>query len=497
VKSLTAILLILSLTASAQKVYLTKRADGGAVIPAVDTVVISSTLNPWTWIYVNVTHPVVIINEGQVEMTAGFHFYDAVGPKIKGSEYGFKITSGGAAIAIEGKSAKIDVSGVWVSGATFGVWCKNEASCDQSVNDWVMDSISIHDNRFENIAIEGMYLGSTDPNNLSRPVTCNGVVSNPKPTRLGNFKIYNNIIDGTGRPAIMLSNARVGSSEIYGNIISNVGREYNDQQGTGISIGGYTRAYVHHNTVTNTFTWGIASLGGSGLVRIENNTITGSGVLDGRVTNYPAIYLDTRYTDPVDPTTFSISSNQANNVVVGNTFGNYTAQNTICGNVTATGQPTTVTIAPGVPFTLCRALPVRLISFTAQKSGQSVLLSWKAEESNLQHYEIERSGNGTNWQRIGKLHAGQPSYQLLDLIPLPVTFYRLKIVEANGTHSYSPVRVVHLYEPLMNVEVYDRLGRLLEKRVGYPAEVKYNLKPGFYILKYWAGKFLKTEKYLK
>src|SRR5206468_12761121 len=110
---------------------------------------------------------------------------------------------------------------------------------------------------------------------------------------------------------IMLSAASVGMSEIYNNVVSNVGREYNEQQGTGISLGLYTRAYVHDNTVKNTYTWGIASLGGSGLVRIENNRVDSSGYLDGKTLPWPQnILVDTRRTNPVDLTQFIIRNNQ-------------------------------------------------------------------------------------------------------------------------------------------------------------------------------------------
>jgi hypothetical protein len=160
----------------------------------------------------------------------------------------------------------------------------------------------------------------------------------------------------------MLCNAQFGMSEIYNNVISNVGREFNDQQGTGISLGMYTRAYVHHNTIKNTYTWGIASLGGSGLIRIENNKVDSSGYLDGKTLKWPEnIMIDTRATNPVDSTKFIVINNQVNhpggdvkNVQIWQTFTTYhLAGNVICNN-TSDGQPATVGVASGVKWNSCK-----------------------------------------------------------------------------------------------------------------------------------------------
>jgi hypothetical protein len=286
--------------------------------------------------------------------------------KLTGSgsseRYGFQIIgSPQVALVINGKSAHIEAERFYVRESMFGCWIKNEADCDTSINNWVMDDMSIHDFEMHKIAIEGFYMGSTDPNNFTRPKNCNGVQQHYRPSRLGNIKVYNGIIDGTGRPAIMLSNAQVGMSEIYNNVIRNVGREYNDQQGTGISIGGYTRAYVHHNKISNTYTWGIASLGGSGLLRIENNIIDSSGYLDGRSLTWPQnIMIDTRPTIPVDSTSFIIRNNTVSNpgkqvkhIEIFSTHKTYGRDNIICNNKSK-GKPAGVMVSKGIPWKNCK-----------------------------------------------------------------------------------------------------------------------------------------------
>jgi len=335
-----------------------------------DTLVIRASMNPWSYVYLggisgSKEKPVVVINEGVVQLTAGLDIDNCQYVKITGSgakeRYGFRISGSGGALSIHGRSSHIEVERYYASDCAFGCWIKNEANCDTSINNWVLDHISVHDFELHHMKIEGFYMGTTDPDNISRPITCNGEQRFYKPSRLGNIRIYNGIIDGTGRPALQLSNARVGRSEIFNNVISNVGREGNDQQGTGISLGGYTHAWVHHNTIRNTLTWGIASIGGSGEVIIEHNKIDSSGYLDGRSLNWPQnIMIDTRSTVPADSTRFIIRNNVLNNpgrdvsnIQVWRTFPTYSYNNIICNNTSVQMKPASVKVAKGVPWINC------------------------------------------------------------------------------------------------------------------------------------------------
>lgn len=341
-----------------------------------DTFVYRASANPWAYLYFGgikgtKEKPVIIINEGPVVLSIGFSVENSQFVKITGSgssdKYGFRVLdSKGCALSIFGKSSNIEAERFYVKNAAFGCWIKNEANCDTSINNWILDYMSIHDFEMHNIGIEGFYMGSTDPDNWSRPVTCNGIPQHYKTSRLGHVKVYNGIINGTGRPAIMLCGAFYGISEIYNNVVSNVGREYNDQQGTGISIGMYTRAYIHDNIIKNTFTWGIASLGGSGLVRIENNKIDSSGYLDGRVTSWAQnIFVDTRPTSPTDSTRFIILNNlvknpgpKAEHIYIGNTVKSYASSgNEICNN----GKFVKVKVLPGIKWNKC-GLPQKTAS---------------------------------------------------------------------------------------------------------------------------------------
>lgn len=191
-------------------------------------------------------------------------------------------------IEIKNRSKSIEVERVSMHNVDIGIVCESNEDCDTSLDypNWVLDSMSFHDNRIVGTWNEGMYIGNTSPDNASydlRPVVCNGVTYYYAPMKNGYTKIYNNYVDSTGRGGIQLANAAYGISEIYGNTVKHNGLNGDGAQGTGISLGLYTRAYVHDNTVVNTYTWGIVSLGAGSsdtAIRIEHNTVDSSGYLN-------------------------------------------------------------------------------------------------------------------------------------------------------------------------------------------------------------------------
>lgn len=98
-------------------------------------------------------------------------------------------------------------------------------------------------------------------------------------------------------------------------------------------------------------------------------------------------------------------------------------------------------------------LPVTLLSFTAQLTpdNQHALLSWQTTEENLKQYEIARSTNGAkSWNIVGALPAaGHEQYQFQDKLTGVTAhdnkvFYRLRLVENNGSFNYSKTSYVLL-----------------------------------------------------
>lgn len=89
--------------------------------------------------------------------------------------------------------------------------------------------------------------------------------------------------------------------------------------------------------------------------------------------------------------------------------------------------------------------PVKLLSFTASKKDNVVELKWKtAEEVNMDRYEIERSSNGKDFEKIGEVNSGnqqlQVDYLYNDNKPMGgISYYRLKMVGVAGDIKYSRV----------------------------------------------------------
>ncbi|MCE7043730.1 T9SS type A sorting domain-containing protein, partial [Dyadobacter sp. CY312] len=93
------------------------------------------------------------------------------------------------------------------------------------------------------------------------------------------------------------------------------------------------------------------------------------------------------------------------------------------------------------------SLPVTLVSFTLAKEESIVRLNWATtEEINSESFQVERSGDGKSWKQIGAVAAQGESvalknYEFIDLSPLKGgNYYRLKMVDKDGTFTYSSIR---------------------------------------------------------
>ncbi|ANE52554.1 S8 family serine peptidase [Flavisolibacter tropicus] len=101
-------------------------------------------------------------------------------------------------------------------------------------------------------------------------------------------------------------------------------------------------------------------------------------------------------------------------------------------------------------------LPINLISFTGQRNGENALLRWTVTESNISKYEIEASQGATNqFIKIGEVvsqgsNTSLHEYNFTDVEPnkLGIRYYRLKIIEEDGTFSYSPIRSIIFANPV-------------------------------------------------
>jgi hypothetical protein len=110
-----------------------------------------------------------------------------------------------------------------------------------------------------------------------------------------------------------------------------------------------------------------------------------------------------------------------------------------------------VVSAEGAASSVCSVLPVTLTSFTANSEQDgSVAINWVTEnESNINTYVLERSGDGTKWETIKTIQAagssstGSQRYGTKDPSPVrPVSYYRLRQVDVSSAFTYSRTAVV-------------------------------------------------------
>lgn len=97
------------------------------------------------------------------------------------------------------------------------------------------------------------------------------------------------------------------------------------------------------------------------------------------------------------------------------------------------------------------SLPIELLRFEAQAEGDRMHLHWAtAAEYNSAYFEVERSGLDAHFKAIGRVAAQgyareTRQYEFLDAKPLPgLNYYRLRLTDADGTFSYSPIRQAYV-----------------------------------------------------
>ena len=92
-------------------------------------------------------------------------------------------------------------------------------------------------------------------------------------------------------------------------------------------------------------------------------------------------------------------------------------------------------------------LPVELISFTADTKDCIADLKWiTASEENTAHFEVQQSTDGKEWATIEKIDAAINSHTEKNynfhtrLEEQQLTYFRLKMVDLDGSFAYSPIR---------------------------------------------------------
>jgi Secretion system C-terminal sorting domain len=97
------------------------------------------------------------------------------------------------------------------------------------------------------------------------------------------------------------------------------------------------------------------------------------------------------------------------------------------------------------------SLPLDLLTFQAESTGKTALLKWQtASERDFEGFNIERSAEGKTFEKVGFVKSAgtaKGAYSFTDEVPLSgVNYYRLKMMNTDGSFTYSPTRSVVLAE---------------------------------------------------
>ncbi len=91
-------------------------------------------------------------------------------------------------------------------------------------------------------------------------------------------------------------------------------------------------------------------------------------------------------------------------------------------------------------------VPVKFTSVKAIRQNANIAVTWKVENQvNVTRYEIEKSADGSNFSKVGMVSAtgganSSATYTWIDERVLAgMNYYRIKMIEVDGRHSYSPV----------------------------------------------------------
>lgn len=157
-----------------------------------------------------------------------------------------------------------------------------------------------------------------------------------------------------------------------------------------------------------------------GVVHLVNNAL----ILEGEVVD---LLLNVRGT-AVGSGTVTFNADRITPIIVGNT---QTSNDNSSASFTTTG-----------------VLPLKLLSFTAQKQGCTANLAWKTtNEVNVDHFEVEMSDNGgSSFTKVGSVpqattSAMEKNYSFTYAMQNgKAHLFRIKIIDKeNGNISYSPI----------------------------------------------------------
>lgn len=293
------------------------------------------------------------------------------------------------------------------------------------------------------------------------------------------------------------------------------------------------RIMFYYNNMTGTLN--------SATVGIENSTGT-----VGLQVAFNAAYIANNLAVKIaaEPDWLAIT-NQTGTIYNGNSLGVVLQMNTngldlgqySMDMVISTNDPLQPQLTVPIVMMVEEEIPVELVSFTAQLTGNAVNLNWiTATETNNRGFSVERRlTSSENWAEIGFIPGRgttteQTSYSFTDNLDRQGSFaYRLKQFDFDGTFAYSNVVFIDAvkpdkyelaqnypnpFNPMTTIKfglpensqvmltIYNALGEKIAELINTTLEAGYhkvdfdasNLPSGIYLYKINAGNFVETRK---
>jgi Secretion system C-terminal sorting domain len=92
-------------------------------------------------------------------------------------------------------------------------------------------------------------------------------------------------------------------------------------------------------------------------------------------------------------------------------------------------------------------LPIELLTFSAKEANRTAVLNWQSiNETNFNYFDVEQSNDGKSFKSIGIVKGtGRQLYTFSDKQPFNgMTYYRLKMVDNDGSSKYSVVKTIQI-----------------------------------------------------
>jgi hypothetical protein len=114
-------------------------------------------------------------------------------------------------------------------------------------------------------------------------------------------------------------------------------------------------------------------------------------------------------------------------------------------------------------------------SFNIQKSGNSVLLTWKVSKKSSNHYTVQRSTDGRNWITIATVnnHSAISDLSYTDRNPLTgKNYYRVSETDVDGKITFSDVKFINFDSEFESFQVISTQPGMIRIKISKPSTIR-------------------------